>query len=960
MWRDHLIDVKTLAVIFIFFLAFFWRVFFAGDLPLIRDPMAYSYPLRAVAWEMIRSGSLPLWTPYIFSGYPLLSMAQLGLGYPVTWVYALLPGHWAETVYVLAPFLFAPAFLYAYVRTLGRSRIAALLAGLSFTYGGMMASKLSNGMLPNAVMWLPLLLIAIERARTRRFIPCLVAGTGAYAMSVLTGIAQGFVVVGLVAVAYACFVTVADWRHTRRRSMRPLAVAVGGIVLAAGVAAFQILETLAAFRLSVRNDLNYDTFGQLSLPMSRGGAALWIPLYYHIESAPYLTPIVLALALVGVVAAVRRPLRHHQALFWFCVALVSAVLMLGTYTSIYRVVYHIPILNKFRGPSRHSFEWTLALSILAAYGWDALTVVRARLAVERRSRLVIAVAFGAVLSVVSAGFWWRAVIRHLTISTEAELAKAAASYSVWKIIFVATSCAVLICAWRLSESQRRTRLIVGCFAWVCFVEAYLFMAYAWGYPPVPAAWFTEMRSPTRFLKSSMTSQERVYLRVVGFGVKDLEPGNLDFLNLAARYKLQNIAGYEPLISRRYSRALGDVWLDGVRKLADRPLDNIDISPDLTLFDPRSHVLDILNSSFVAGYTNLEVSLPSLETKEDIPFAAEDLRPADSSGKQTLTAPSAEGDTLAVVSTLAYSTHVQDGTPVARLRIYTTDGRIIERALLAGSDTAEWAHERPDVQRSALHRLAPVFASYPGDERNSFPAYRYWTRLPLGGRVSLDRIEVTGPAAPVTLQILKATLYDSEFRRGTPLMMASPQKYAEYLWLRDSTRWEVSYARDSVVILKNRRAMPRAWLVSEAEAVVEEDALKRIRGESAHPFDPWRTALLEVPPEAMPPLASGSFPGTMSARVALYEPNRLLIEARADHPGILVLSEMSYPGWEARLDGKPAKIFTADYLLRAVAMPAGEHQVEMRYTAPGARRGAIVSVCTLLLLGGMVIWSRIGR
>jgi len=99
---------------------------------------------------------------------------------------------------------------------------------------------------------------------------------------------------------------------------------------------------------------------------------------------------------------------------------------------------------------------------------------------------------------------------------------------------------------------------------------------------------------------------------------------------------------------------------------------------------------------------------------------------------------------------------------------------------------------------------------------------------------------------------------------------------------------------------------------------------------------------------------------MSARVALYEPNRLLIEARADHPGILVLSEMSYPGWEARLDGKPAKIFTADYLLRAVAMPAGEHQVEMRYTAPGARRGAIVSVCTLLLLGGMVIWSRIGR
>ena len=106
--RDHHADLGALAVILIFFLLFFWRVFLRGDLPLIGDPMGYTLPLRSVAWEMIRSGSLPLWTPYIFSGYPLLSMAQLGLGYPVTWVYLFLPSHWAETVYVIAPFLLAP------------------------------------------------------------------------------------------------------------------------------------------------------------------------------------------------------------------------------------------------------------------------------------------------------------------------------------------------------------------------------------------------------------------------------------------------------------------------------------------------------------------------------------------------------------------------------------------------------------------------------------------------------------------------------------------------------------------------------------------------------------------------------------------------------------------------------------------------------------------------------------
>ena len=42
---------------------------------------------------MIRHGQLPLWTPLLLSGYPLLSMAQVGLGYPGTWGYLFLPGY---------------------------------------------------------------------------------------------------------------------------------------------------------------------------------------------------------------------------------------------------------------------------------------------------------------------------------------------------------------------------------------------------------------------------------------------------------------------------------------------------------------------------------------------------------------------------------------------------------------------------------------------------------------------------------------------------------------------------------------------------------------------------------------------------------------------------------------------------------------------------------------------------
>src|SRR5262245_30727562 len=96
--------------------------------------------MRTVAWQLIRSGSLPLWPPSILSGFPLLAMSQLGLAYPLTWGYLFLPPYLAEQVFVLAPFILAPSFTYAYLREINRSRIAALIGGVSFGYGGLMTN----------------------------------------------------------------------------------------------------------------------------------------------------------------------------------------------------------------------------------------------------------------------------------------------------------------------------------------------------------------------------------------------------------------------------------------------------------------------------------------------------------------------------------------------------------------------------------------------------------------------------------------------------------------------------------------------------------------------------------------------------------------------------------------------------------------------------------------------------
>jgi len=127
----------------------------------------------------------------------------------------------------------------------------------------------------------------------------------------------------------------------------------------------------------------------------------------------------------------------------------------------------------------------------------------------------------------------------------------------------------------------------------------------------------------------------------------------------------------------------------------------------------------------------------------------------------------------------------------------------------------------------------------------------------------------------------------------------------------------------------------------------EEALRRIRGESAQQFDPRRTALLEVAQQDLPSLPGG-VPLDGKAEVTEYRNNRLRIETSASTATVLVVSEIFYPGWQATIDGNPATILSTDYLLRGIALPAGNHVVEMRYTAPQARNGAIISIISLVI------------
>ncbi len=917
------------------FAIYFWQGVFGGYYFVSGDALVYSYPMRKVAWEMLRQGSLPLWTPHILSGYPLLSMAQLGIGYPLTWFYLVLPGHVAEHIYVLAPYLLAPAFLFAYLREIGLNRLAGLFGALSFTYAGFMVSGLGQtAMFTNAVMWMPLMLIAMERARTGSFIRCLIGAGLAYAMAVLTGLGQGFLYAGLIALAYGLFLSlIADDKLLLWPRWKPFFVGIGGIGLATCLSAFQIAETMQAQRLSIRRTLTYEIFSGGSFSTLQFWQSLINPIYHHnYEATAYVPLLAVLFAIVAIAAACFSPKAHRRTFFWLLVAVLSLLLMMGDHTPLYRLAFRIPVINLFRIPWRHAYEWTLAVSVLAAFGWDAAAGFLKQLTDTRRVRwigvalIVLTVAAGIVLiklanKPVDAGqsFWPVGL-------TESALLKSKLAYTT----LLATA------VWfglKMAESRWRLALLVAVIFMACYWEQRL-MGLNWWMPQnKTAVSFNSVSPPSEFLKKFPPQENRIYTSLVpGFSVDLLrhEPHNL-----AARQNFHNAAGYEPLMTKCYSQAFGAGWS------FDTPSFSAPLDPQV--LSPNWRVLDLLNVRHL-----VEFNAPATDsiTKDGVRFAVAEAKTELPAGvTRVFTGSPKPVNSLSLVTTLANSPHIEQGRTIARIMFYLTDGRSVERDIKAGIDSAEWAYERPEVKATIRHSQPAVFDTYPADAQNSFQALRFQTKFDLGEKVLVDHVEMKNVDDLASLIVWKGSLYDSASNEAYVLRQRLPE------------HWRKVYEHDSVTIFENPNALPRAWMVPNSKAVSEEDALKAIRGESKEPFNPRELALLERPPLTKVRLGIDEPFSQAEAKLLKYAPNWLVIETSSDKRAVLVVSEMNYPGWEATIDGQPAEIYTANYLLRGVIVPEGKHTVEMRYAAPAAKLGGIISALALLFISVALVKTR---
>jgi len=141
--------------------------------------------------------------------------------------------------------------------------------------------------------------------------------------------------------------------------------------------------------------------------------------------------------------------------------------------------------------------------------------------------------------------------------------------------------------------------------------------------------------------------------------------------------------------------------------------------------------------------------------------------------------------------------------------------------------------------------------------------------------------------------------------------------------------------------ERKTALPRIFLSGSYETYSDaKELLSRLYSPN---FDYRHTVLLETNPS----LNLGSLLGEVS--MLSYKPNSIKIKTSSETAKLLFLSDTYYPGWEASVDGVRTQIYRADYVFRAVYVPAGNHIVEFVYQPLSFRIGLIISALSFLFL-----------
>jgi Bacterial membrane protein YfhO len=298
--------------------------------------------------------------------------------------------------------------------------------------------------------------------------------------------------------------------------------------------------------------------------------------------------------------------------------------------------------------------------------------------------------------------------------------------------------------------------------------------------------------------------------------------------------------------------------------------------------------------------------------------------------------------IAIVARLACSTHIPDGTEMVRVSIVTADGNQEAHGFVAGRDASEWAYDCASEQPAMKHQRTKIFRSYPAFlNEQPCEGHYYVSKLKLERVQDVKSIEFKWTGSSGTVLLEKISLINETDRTSAAV---DPMNLGG--------RWKFEMETPVTRVYENLEALPRAWLVSSVVNVDPEASLKVVitsKLPDGTDFKPLQTALVEEPVD----LSSETSVGGL-ATIARLSDNYMEVRTSSKIANFLVTSDVYYPGWRARIDGNETHLYRANYALRGVVVPPGDHIVLFEYRPRSLQAGAVISLFSILVLGAISI------
>lgn len=372
----------VLAIIFLAFITiiYFSPVIFSNQTFASRDIYNFFNPRRFFATEIIRSGNIPLWNPYLASGVPFLANLQSSIFYPLSIIYYVLPFQLGFKYFIILHYYLAGLFMFLLMRQWKYDTYSSLVSGIVFMFGGYMISILDNVAFLTSGVWLPLIVLFFDRSlREKRFRFLIMTGV-IITLQILGGDASCYVLSTFIIMSiYLLYYLITDKTLSTRERRKVISFLPIVWIIGISLAAIQLIPFIEFLSYSTRMEgFSYEkitkwSFHPLELiqllvpyffgttvPMCRWFGQFWL-------DTIYIGVLPLLLVILNLCYS-----RNKLNFFLLVIIFFSLLMAFGKYNPLFHWFKYIPGINMLHYPVKYLFLAGFSLALMSGMGCSSL------------------------------------------------------------------------------------------------------------------------------------------------------------------------------------------------------------------------------------------------------------------------------------------------------------------------------------------------------------------------------------------------------------------------------------------------------------------------------------------------------------------------------------------------------------------------------------------------------------